>query len=156
MAINTGVNVSKLVAYAVLAPNPGVNVSKLNSYAILAPNAGVNVSKLISYAVLDAGTAPVWPSFSFANGYVSVPYSQSFTLSGSVPITFTLVSGSLPPGLSLSSVNSNTGKVAGTPTTAGTYSFTLRASNAYGAVDQPFMITILTIGGGGGSFTWIA
>ncbi len=52
MATGTGVNVSKVNAYAVLVPNPGVNVSKVNAYAVLAPNPGVNVSKVNAYAVL--------------------------------------------------------------------------------------------------------
>lgn len=45
---------------------------------------------------------------------------------GQLPVTYSLVSGSLPPGLSLSS----TGLISGTPTTAGSYSFTLRATDS--------------------------
>jgi hypothetical protein len=55
------------------------------------------------------------------------------------PVTFSIASGSLPPGLSLGSAiedtetyynNSYTASVTGTPTTAGTYSFTIRATNS--------------------------
>ena len=35
MAINAGVDVSKIIAYAVLAPEPGVNVTKIVAYAVL-------------------------------------------------------------------------------------------------------------------------
>lgn len=45
---------------------------------------------------------------------------------GQLPVTYSLVSGSLPPGLSLSS----TGLISGTPTTAGSYSFTIRATDS--------------------------
>ena len=47
-----GVEVSKLVAYAVLLPNTGVDVSKLNTYTTLLPKDGVDVTKLNAYAVL--------------------------------------------------------------------------------------------------------
>jgi hypothetical protein len=50
------------------------------------------------------------------------------------------VSGSVPPGLTLNS----TGSVTGTPTTVGTYPFTIRATNAYGSADQPSSITIFS------------
>ncbi len=39
-------------------------------------------------------------------------------------LTFTVVSGTLPPGMTL---NGSTGLISGTPTTAGTYNFTVRA-----------------------------
>jgi hypothetical protein len=52
---------------------------------------------------------------SFPNGEVAVPYSQSVVgAGGDGPLTYSLQSGSLPPGLSL---NSSTGQIAGTPTT---------------------------------------
>ena len=56
------------------------------------------------------------------NAQVGVAYSSVFTATGGIsPYTFSIISGSLPPGLSL---NSSTGAVTGTPTTTGTFSFT--------------------------------
>jgi alpha-tubulin suppressor-like RCC1 family protein len=52
-------------------------------------------------------------------------YSFTFTAGGGPGATFDLASGNLPPGLALSS----TGALTGTPTTRGTYTFTVRASN---------------------------
>ena len=53
----------------------------------------------------------------------------NYTASGSPAPTFDLVTaGTLPPGLSLSSA----GALTGTPTTPGTYNFTVRASNGIG------------------------
>lgn len=49
---------------------------------------------------------------------------------GSPPYTFSIVSGGLPPGLSL---NSSTGAVTGTPTTAGSYSYTVQVTDSLGA-----------------------
>lgn len=48
----TGIQVSKAVVYAILAPKTGVNVAKANVYAILAPKKGLNVAKAVIYAVL--------------------------------------------------------------------------------------------------------
>jgi hypothetical protein len=161
MAINTGVNISKYVAYAVLGVNPGVNVSKQVGYAVLGVNSGVNITKQVGYAVLgvnpginiakqvgyavfgDPGGIPVWPSFTFANGVIGVAYSQSFTLTGSALSGLAVQSGSLPTGLSLSK-SGNTGTIGGTPTVLGTFSFTLRATNAFGTADQAFSITIVS------------
>jgi large repetitive protein len=64
-------------------------------------------------------------SGSTGNGTVGSPYSGSVSASGgSGTYTFSVVSG-LPPGLTL---NSSTGKITGTPTTAGTYSLTFKVT----------------------------
>jgi hypothetical protein len=151
VAINTGVNVSKLVAYAVLTPPVGVNVSKLNAYAVLALPTGVNVSKVNAYAVLTSGnvTPPIWGSFLFGDGTRGVAYSQSWDMPSSAEIvTYSVLSGALPDGLSLSVVSHNVAKISGTPTVTNTFSFTLRATNTYGTADQAFSITINDSSGG--------
>jgi hypothetical protein len=75
-----------------------------------------------------------------ASGIVGVPSAPiAITADGTAPVTFTVQAGTLPPGLSLSA----NGLYAGTPTTAGTYSFTIRASNAKGSVDQVYSPSIL-------------
>jgi hypothetical protein len=58
---------------------------------------------------------------------------------GGVPgYTWTLRSGALPPGLQLSR-----GVIAGTPTTRGTFSFTIRAADSRGTTaDATFSITV--------------
>jgi hypothetical protein len=144
MALGTGVNVSKAEGCALLAFNPGANVSKAEGCALL---------------VQLSVAAPVWDgSLSFASpGFVGIVYSQSGTwvTAGSPPITYTLHSGSLPAGLSLSS-SGLVGTLAGTPTTAATYTFTLLATNAYGsAVSQSFTIVIDATTLTGGAWTWI-
>src|SRR5439155_27129617 len=52
--------------------------------------------------------------------------SFAFTGTGSGALTFTLASGSLPPGLTLSAG----GVVSGTPTSLGTFSFTVRLTDS--------------------------
>lgn len=157
MSTGTGTNVSKGIGYAVLVPNTGENVSKGLAYAVLVPNTGTSVSKAVAYAVLENNNTnpPAWPSFTFSNGVVGTAYSQTWDLTPAAqPTTYTLQAGTLPPGLSLSNVAADIGKLAGTPTTAGTYSFTLRATNAYGFADQPFTLTVVAPSGGSGS-AWI-
>jgi hypothetical protein len=59
---------------------------------------------------------------SLRRGMVGVSYSDGLAASGGTqPYSWSLASGSLPPGLTL---NSSTGAITGTPTTAGTSSFT--------------------------------
>jgi len=66
-------------------------------------------------------------------------YTYTFTASGYPAPTFSLTSGSLPPGLILSSA----GVLSGTPTTTGTYSGTITASNGVGTnAMENFTITI--------------
>lgn len=106
---------------------------------------------------IAAGTqAPSWGTWDMAPGTVGIAYQDEWYLEGcATPVTFTLQSGSLPPGLSLSTLTGAEGEISGTPTTAGTYSFTLRASNAYGHADQAFSITVSAApSSGGGSYTF--
>jgi hypothetical protein len=157
MAPPAGVDVSKLVGYGVLAPPAGVDVSKLVGYGVLAPPVGIAVSKLVAYAVLSAinTNPPVWPTISPPIGYVGNAYSLTWGLSPAAPpTTYTLYSGSLPPGLSLNSISADLGSITGTPTTAGSYSFVVTATNAYGKANQPMTITINNPVGGGGAFVW--
>jgi uncharacterized repeat protein (TIGR02543 family) len=64
------------------------------------------------------------------NGEAGTAYSQplSATSPYGLPVTWSLISGALPYGLTL---DTGTGVVSGTPTAAGTYNFTIQASNGY-------------------------
>lgn len=62
--------------------------------------------------------------------YEAYYYSQLLTASeGTEPYTWSLISGSLPPGISLSLAS---GQLAGTPTTVGSYPFTVQALDTNG------------------------
>ena len=70
-----------------------------------------------------AGDAP--------GGTIGTAYTTTYTATGGVaPRTFAVVSGTLPPGLSL---DGSTGVLAGTPTTAGAYSWTVRVTDSASA-----------------------
>ncbi len=65
-----------------------------------------------------------------ASGKVGTAYSSALAASGGVaPYTFSVISGSLPPGLTL---NPATGAITGTPTTAGSFSFTAKVTDSQG------------------------
>ena len=65
-------------------------------------------------------------------------YSFTYTASGTPAPTFTVSSGALPTGLSLSSA----GAITGTPTAIGTFTGTVKATNTAGNVTQNFSITV--------------
>jgi hypothetical protein len=79
------------------------------------------------------------------NGTKGAVYAdQNLATGGMSPYTFT-TSGSVPPGLTVAAnTAANTGiKIGGTPTQAGTFSFTLNATdNLQNNVQQTFTITI--------------
>lgn len=68
-----------------------------------------------------------------------VSFTQSLAVSGTSPFTFSLAAGSLPAGLSL---NATTGVISGTPTSSGSYSFTIQANNATGSDTQAYTGTV--------------
>lgn len=61
-------------------------------------------------------------------GFVNQPYSESLNANGGKPsYTWSVSSGALPPGITLTSAG-----VSGTPVTAGNYNFTIRVTDAEG------------------------
>lgn len=82
--------------------------------------------------------APVITTESLPGGTVGTAYSQALAADGTAPISWSVTSGALPAGLTLSS----DGKITGTPTAAGTSTFTVTATNASGSASKAFTITV--------------
>lgn len=76
---------------------------------------------------------------SLPDGMEGEAYSNRLTAKGTAPITWSIVSGVLPEGLSL---NEDTGEISGTPAGEGTEVFTVMAVNALGEDIKEFSITI--------------
>jgi hypothetical protein len=83
------------------------------------------------------------------SGIIGEAYDCSFDLPDWLnPTGFTVVSGALPDGLTLSPLSDNTCRIYGTPTTAGYFKFTIRASCSDGYGDRECAIHILNAIGG--------
>ena len=94
------------------------------------------------FGLYVAGTGiPVIFAEPLAGGKVGDSYSEPILAAGGVsPYTFSLASGSLPGGTSL---NTSTGVISGTLTTAGTFSFTIGATDSHGLYNtQAFQIIV--------------
>ncbi|MCE9667137.1 putative Ig domain-containing protein [Myxococcus stipitatus] len=93
---------------------------------------GKTGSRAVTATVLSAFTVTT-PSLS--NGTRGQPYQATLTASGGVePLSWSIASGTLPSGLSLSS----DGVLSGTPTAQGTFRFTVTARDANGrAASRP-------------------
>ena len=85
------------------------------------------------------GGPPVFEGPNPGAGTEAASYSGQIIVSGTLPMTYTVDSGTLPTGTTL---NANTGLISGTATTAGDYSLTIRATNSAGTQTQAFSISI--------------
>lgn len=109
----------------------------------------MRITRVLAVCLAVAAIAvPVAMAFGFndsshpPDGIVGTPYSYEFLgRNGCPPFTFSVKSGSLPPGLSLSS----SGPVTGTPTTEGSYFFWMQLDDICGSVaaQRPFTINIV-------------
>jgi uncharacterized repeat protein (TIGR03803 family) len=80
----------------------------------------------------ESTTVTINPS-TLPNGDQGVPYNQTLNATGGAnggPFSYSVTSGTLPPGLTFTTVNDPQFVLSGTPTTPGTYTFTVTASDA--------------------------
>jgi surface protein len=143
-----------------------------SNFTVQVTSAGQTATKALSIAVSEGLTVT---TASLATGTVGTAYSQSLSAqSGDGNYTWSLPSGSLPSGVSMSSA----GLLSGTPTASGTSNFTVQVSSAgqtatkallilvydtlsisssevrpQGAVGNTYTDT-LNVSGGDGSYTW--
>jgi hypothetical protein len=95
----------------------------------------------------SAPPPPVCPTITIApsslpNGTVAVAYNQTISASGgAAPNTFTVTSGALPTGLTLTPA----GVLAGTPTTAGSFTFTVRGTDANGCFGSQAYTVVIAV-----------
>jgi len=90
---------------------------------------------IIDFSTLLASSPPVITTSALASGQVGTAYDQTLqATAGTPPYTWSLASGSLPPGLSL---NASTGDITGTPMQPGSYTFTAQAADSSNGLLTP-------------------
>jgi hypothetical protein len=94
---------------------------------------------------ITINAALVVTTTSIPNGSVGTQYNATVNASGGLqPYSWNILSGSLPPGLSPNN-NNNSLNISGTPTTAGSYPFTVQVTDNQGdTASQQFTVVIGT------------
>ncbi|MGE0886034.1 MAG: FG-GAP-like repeat-containing protein [Blastocatellales bacterium] len=123
---------SYTIAAATLADAGNYDVAITNGCGIVTSNTAT--------LTVNCPTITLNPT-SLPNGTAGTAYNQTITASpGGGNYTFAVTAGSLPPGISLDSA---TGSITGTPTTASTFNFTVRATDASGCMgERQYTLTI--------------
>jgi cyclophilin family peptidyl-prolyl cis-trans isomerase len=128
---------------------PGLSLSSAGVLSGTPTSAGT-YSDIVVTASNGIGTAPTQTisitvhqvpaitSSAPAAGIFGTAYTHTYAATGSPAPTYSLTGGTLPGGLSVSSA----GVISGTPTTAGTFTGTITATNSAGTFPQAFSITI--------------
>ncbi|GEM_PF-2997140 len=101
-----------------------------------------NNSNDIQALSITVNPTPVLTTTSLSAGNVGAAYyNESLAVSGgTTPLIWSVFSGTLPPGLSLSTG----GVISGTPTTSGTSNFTVRVTDANGVFDDQALSIIVS------------
>lgn len=128
------------------------------SYVGLIPPAGglCQNAKCTPFFVSGGGgpLSPVPYAQVIEQGTVGLSYSETISaVGGTSPYTFAVTAGSLPTGTTL---NATTGVISGTTTVAGTYSFTITATDSIGNSGSNIFSITINVATSGGSFTFAA
>ena len=118
----------------------GLEISKGESTPIMLT---VGQSARVDITLVDVGQPTISDPASLPIGVVGTTYSATLTATGGTPpFTWSIITGTLPIGLSL---NPQTGVIAGTASATGTFDFTANVTDSTGQTDPtppPLSITI--------------
>lgn len=89
-------------------------------------------------AQVSDGAAPSIVTSSIASAVVGSSASVTLAAIGTAPLVFSVIAGTLPTGRSMSSA----GVITGTYSAAGTYTYTVRATNAFGSDTKAYVQTV--------------
>jgi len=107
-----------------------------SNFTISATNTGGVASQ--AYTVVVKLAAPTITRTSLPDAVKGTAYSQTVTTTGEA-LTFSVSAGTIPAGLAL---NSSTGVISGTPTSAASYNFTVTATNTGGSASQAYSVSV--------------
>ena len=109
------------------------------SFTVQAENIGGIDTRVLSIEIAPVVLPPVIITTSLPSGIVNQEYNALLEATGITPITWLLMDGDLPTGLTLDPL---TGVISGIPTEANTFNFTIVAENYGGTSFQPLSIII--------------
>lgn len=148
VGLSTGAASSALSAVGLVL---GSSTGSTSSGASSENNGNIASQSIAAGTYVDYGTTITYTTYAYSPpsyppsgldaslpglGVVGIPYSDGVSATNmQYNGSYSVISGSLPAGISL---NSATGAVTGTPTTAAAYNFTIRATNSYGSLDMSF------------------
>lgn len=129
-----------ILALTAITLNTGATVSG----QILARNAAVTLdTNEVALCVVGCPVITVNP-VTLPSGILGSPYSEVISaVGGTMPYTFAVSGGSLPPGAPAFSLDPNTGVLSGTPNAPGTWTFTVTATDAMGCTG--FRVYTITV-----------
>ena len=137
----TFVNSTQLTALV-----PASLIGTSGSLLVQVANPGASVSDIFTFTVSPAAKLSILTSSPLPSGTVGTPYSVALAATGgTTPYkNWTVVSGALPTGLSLTGLNGVfTGILSGVPTSPGTFTFTAHVTDSANATAaNPFSLTI--------------
>jgi hypothetical protein len=119
-------------------PNPGF--AGTDAFVFTASDGAAAATATVTLEV--TGSAITITTTSLADARVGRKYQQNLKVSGgTAPYAWSVGNGSLPPGLTLAA---STGRITGTPSTAGTYFFDVQVVDGLGRRDsQPLSVRVL-------------
>lgn len=98
----------------------------------------------VAVAIVDlvpfVGSPPIITTSALTEMTAGNAFAQTLAATGGIPITWSVQAGSLPSGLSL---DSSSGIISGSPSAAGDYDVTIRASNTDGHYDREYTGSVI-------------
>jgi PKD repeat protein len=136
-------NFGYILAMAGFIPTAEFYAPDPNPLLVGTPDEGILIRQQVlgSYAMTTVTpAAPTITSLPVTSGATGVAYSYNVEATGAAPLTFSL--DVAPSGMT---IDASTGLISWTPTTAGTYDVTVRATNGVGSDTQSFQIEVVTV-----------
>lgn len=109
------------------------------AFTITATNSEGSDSEPFTVTIDPELTAPVITTDTLPNGEVGVAYDSVVSAMGYEAASFAVTDGVLPDGVELDAIS---GAIAGEPTLAGDFAFTITATNATGSDAREYSVTI--------------
>ncbi|MGX1695175.1 putative Ig domain-containing protein [Microbacterium keratanolyticum] len=109
------------------------------SFSVMATNSAGTDTRAFNISVAPLTVAPDITTTALPDGKVGTAYEAAVAATGVPAPTFEVVSGALAPGLTLDAV---TGKITGTPSEAGDFTWEVAAINSAGRDTQEFRVVI--------------